>query len=197
MSRRITHGAEAVFSSSRTAIAVSLLLSLTTSGCSLFCRQSPVEPAGDEPADSTSGEISASPSSEAGTAEPVLDEELAADGLLALGDGQLAEGDSNAAAETYSRLVEQHPQSDEAARALFQLATMQLDPSGTIYDRTRAVASLERIRLEHPGSPWAPAATLVLALTRREANLERTLEALESQLDELKKLDLSADPSDG
>lgn len=197
MNRRFACGAQAARHPSPTAVAVVLLLSISGSGCSLFRPPPPTEPPANEPVDSTSEESSGSPSSETDSTELTLGEELEADSLLALGDTQLARGDSRGAARAYMRLVEDHPQSDEAARALFQLAMMQLDPSTPVYDRDGGVASLQRIGVEHAESPWAPAAALVLELTRQNADLERTLEALESQLDELKKLDLSADPSDG
>lgn len=197
MNRRFARAAEVARTSAATAVTLLLLLALPNIGCTLFRRDRPVGPATGEPADSTSEETSESPGSEASYAEPMLEEELEAEGLLALGDAELADGDPDGAAETYMRVVEEYPRSDEAARALFQLATLQLDPSAPIYDHPEGIASLERIELEHPDSPWAPAAALVLELTRQRADLERTLEALRSQLDELKKLDLAADPSDG
>lgn len=196
MTRRFACGASPERTLSGAAVVVLLLLSLLGSGCSLFRRPPPLEPTEIEPAE-PAPEESATEAIEEVSQETVLAEELEADGLLALADAKLEEGDATAAAETYSRIVDDHPQSDEAPQALFQLAAMQLDPSTPIYDRARGIDTLERIGADHPASPWAPAAELVLELTRQNADLERTLRTLEAQLDELKKLDLSADPSDG
>lgn len=197
MTRRFACGASPARTPSGAAVVALLLLSLLGSGCSLFRRPPPLEPTEIEPAEPAPEESATEAPIEEVSQEPVLAEELEADGLLALADAKLEEGDATAAAETYSRIVDDHPQSDEAPQALFQLAAMQLDPSTPIYDRANGFATLKRIEADHPDSPWAPAAALVLELTRQNADLERTLQTLEAQLDELKKLDLSADPSDG
>ncbi|MDX1643801.1 MAG: tetratricopeptide repeat protein [Thermoanaerobaculia bacterium] len=177
--------------------AVALLLCVAGNGCSLF-RPAPA----DDPTaiDEPDSEIEGSEDGarvEGAFPDPSLEENLEAEALLALGDSRLAEGDLSGAAATYLELVDLYPRTDEAAQALFQLAALQLNPSSPIYDSGKAVATLERLELEHPGSPWAPAATLLLELTRQNADLEQTLRALRTQLDELKQLDLAPDPSDG
>lgn len=180
-----------------TTASLMLLLSTATGGCTLFRPEPADEPPPVDEAGTEDDETEGDASLERAFPEPVLSENLEADALLALGDGRLADGDLAGAAETYLQLVDTHPQSDQAAQALFQLAALQLNPSSPIYDTRDAVATLERIGLDHPESPWAPAATLLLELTRQNADLEQTLHVLEAQLDELKRLDLSSDPSDG
>lgn len=176
---------------------VALVLCIASNGCSLF-RPAPADDpnAIDEP-DSEIEETRDDATLEGAFPDPSLEENLEAEALLALGDGRLAEGDLSGAATTYLELIDLYPRTDQAAQALFQLAALQLNPSSPIYDTGKAVATLERIELEHPGSPWAPAATLLLELTRQNADLEQTLRALRTQLDELKQLDLSPDAGDG
>lgn len=180
------------------AISAALLLLPLLVGCSLFEPRQPQRsspPASSEPVAGEPEEglpVEPSPPTPA-TSESDLDDMLQADGLLALGDAELASGELRAAAETYLRLVETHPQSDEAPQALFQLAAMQLNPASPIYSTNDGVATLERIGDEHADSVWAPAAAVVLQLARQNADLEQALETLEAQLDELKKLDLDSD----
>lgn len=188
----------------RTALLLLLLSSLALGACSLF---RPASPAGPSPTDATDGAAGAADSSgsdnvendpaDATAPEPDLGERLRADALLALADSELAAGNPTAAADVYLRLAEEHPYSDEAAQALFQLVALQLDPSSPLYDSGAAVVTLERIEADHSQSLWAPAAALLLELTRRNADLERTLQTVQTQLDQLKKLDLASDLPDG
>lgn len=112
------------------------------------------------------------------------------DDLLTRVHLHLVAGDYSAAAAVCRQVTVDFPHSLQAAQALFQLAALQWNPESPTYDPAGALDTLRRVVREHPESPWAPAAGVVLTMARDKAGLERALATLQTQLDELKALDL-------
>ena len=126
--------------------------------------------------------------------EPSADDgELAAEELLHRGGERLMEGDFDGAAIAFNMLLAAHPESDQAPRALFQLAAVYLLPESPLHDRRTGNEMLTDLAEQYPDSPWAPLSEAMLDLTRTNVDLRRAIAALRAQLDELKKIDLEPD----
>jgi len=95
------------------------------------------------------------------------------DALLALGRHQAdVEGELGLARESFQRVTQQFPQSDQAPGAYYWLGMLTMRQAASQAELDDAMAQFDRVRRLYPGSSWVPAALYGSGLAmRRSGNL--------------------------
>jgi len=92
------------------------------------------------------------------------------DALLALGRYQAeVEGDLDKARESFQKVTQQFPQSDQAPGAYYWLGMLTLRQAAGQAELDDAVAQFDRVRRLYPGSSWVPAALYGSGLAMRRS----------------------------
>lgn len=109
------------------------------------------------------------------------------------GEAKIQAGDWHGAAADFDRLLA-GPAGEHLDRILMRAALVRLHPASPLRRPERGYAYLERLLAERPDSAYAAEATLILTLARERSSLAAEVERLESQLDELRRIDLEPPP---
>lgn len=95
-------------------------------------------------------------------------------------------GELEEAARAYERVLDRDAGSSREAHALYRLALIHSRPDSRLRDDARAAELLGRILRQHPDSPYAPQASLILDLQRQAANLRQMSEELSASMQQLR-----------
>src|SRR5262245_33402358 len=109
--------------------------------------------------------------------------------LVARAETLARQGQPGEARDLYARVVAEPTRDPVHARALYNLARLQVDPSSGLRDYRAAHGAFKRLLAEYPGSEWeseARAWTTVLGeLARREAEVAARASELATRTSEL------------
>lgn len=105
-------------------------------------------------------------------------------------------------AEAYEQYLHDNPAGDNQDRALFRLGLSYSFPDSPVRDLQRAVKTFRRLVTTYPQSPFRREAEVILALQTSAEKLradvrerEDRIKALDSELEQLKKIDMQRRPS--
>jgi uncharacterized alpha-E superfamily protein len=98
------------------------------------------------------------------------------------GDRSFASGDYLQAAAAYETYTERHPTARDVDAALFRLALACTMPGSRVFDRARAVATLQKLVRSHPTSEYRAPAEVMLGLLARLDELETEMTATGERL---------------
>jgi TolA-binding protein len=118
-------------------------------------------------------------------------------GLFEQAEFAFAEGDYDAAIQTYENYLMAFPSGDQTDQALFHLGIAYVLRNKPPANWTRATANLKRLVSEHPDSPLSPTANVILSLRKHADDLAKDAKArnevvqqLSTELERLKKIDV-------
>ena len=95
-------------------------------------------------------------------------------------------GNLEEAARAYHQVLDRHPGGAREAHALYRLALIHSRPDSLLRDDTQAADLLGRVLQDHPGSRYAPQATLILDLQRQASRLRELSDDLASHIKALR-----------
>jgi hypothetical protein len=93
------------------------------------------------------------------------------------------------AARGYEAYLQREPSGDLRDHALFHLALSCAMPSNPNPDWTKMAAVLKQLVDQYPGSPFKPAAAVILAINADNQKRELRIRQLSTELDKLKQID--------
>lgn len=95
-------------------------------------------------------------------------------------------GDLEEAARAYRQVLDRSPGGSREAHALYRLALIYSRPDSLLRDDATAGELLRRVLQDHPDSPYAPQATLILDLQRQASQLREMSDELAAGIQALR-----------
>ena len=111
---------------------------------------------------------------------------------VARADRLAREGKSDDARALYQQALKDHPDDTTAARALYGLGTLAVEP-GPQQDYRAARVAFERLIADYPRSPWVWEATAWRAVLKELDRRDAESAKLRGDLEKLKRLDMETE----